>query len=249
MKSSNPILRAFFLTALLSSCLLAQTPADVSTYPNPNLLPGKGPTNVWDGLAKTWAKRHQAWAGHETADHGSLGFLGDSITQGFDPLSSYFPGLKVANRGIGGDTTRGVLYRLDSDVLALDPDGVVLLIGTNDIGIGADPDDVVDNIKAILARLKAHNAKMPIIVCLVMPSSGAQHRPADKIKKLNAAIAQAIQGDDQVHLCDTWNIYADEHGDSPAALFPDHLHPNKEGYEKWVAALQPILAKLNLSHS
>ena len=32
-----------------------------------------------------------------------------------------FPGVKVANRGISGDTTRGVLIRLQEDVLALDP--------------------------------------------------------------------------------------------------------------------------------
>jgi lysophospholipase L1-like esterase len=48
-------------------------------------------------------------------------------------MGNSFPGLKVANRGISGDTTRGVLIRMQGDVLALNPKGVVILIGTNDL--------------------------------------------------------------------------------------------------------------------
>lgn len=56
-------------------------------------------------------------------------FLSDSITQGWgNTLGGSFPGLKVANRGISGDTTRGMLLRLKEDVLALEPRAVVLLV-------------------------------------------------------------------------------------------------------------------------
>ena len=42
---------------------------------------------------------------------GAVVFLGDSITQGWGGgLGAAFPGVKVANRGISGDTTRGVLH-------------------------------------------------------------------------------------------------------------------------------------------
>ena len=247
MKSKHRLLPGALLSLVLSATLWAQTATDVSHYPDPATLPGKGPTNVWNGLAKVWAQRHERWAGHAAADHGALVFLGDSITQGFEPLSNYFPGMKVVNRGIGGDTTRGILYRLDADVLDLEPEGIVLLIGTNDLGIGADPDDVLDNIKAILARIKAHNSHTPVIVCTVMPRSDGHVSRAEKIRKLNAGITQAIQGDPQCSLCDTWSLYADANGDCPASEFPDRLHPNKVGYQKWVAALQPILAQQSLT--
>ena len=46
-------------------------------------------------------------------------FLGDSITQGWGTLEADFPGKLVANRGISGDTSRGVRYRLREDVLDL----------------------------------------------------------------------------------------------------------------------------------
>ena len=49
------------------------------------------------------------------------------------------PTLNVANRGISGDTTRGMLLRLDDDVLSLDPSAVVMLMGTNDLEEQAEP--------------------------------------------------------------------------------------------------------------
>lgn len=245
MKSKRRLLPSILAAVLIAATVLAQTSPDVS-YPDPSTLPGKGPTNVWNGLAATWAKRRQGWAGHSQQDHGALVFLGDSITQGFEPLSQFFPGVKLANRGIGGDTTRGVLYRLDPDVLNLDPEGIVLLIGTNDLGIGADPDDVIDNIKVILARIKAHNARTPIIVCLVMPRGNGDVKLTGKIRKLNSGIQQAIQGDPQFTLCDTWSLYADANGNCPADLFPDRLHPNKAGNQKWADALKPLLQQRNL---
>ena len=251
-KNRKVVFVFLFAAAVLLTRASAQPAAtgavDVSKYPNPALLPGKGPTNVWRGLATRWAERHQEWAGHETADHGAVVFLGDSITQGWNSLARDFPEYHVANRGIGGDTTRGVLYRMQQDVLDLDPDAVVLLIGTNDIGIGADPDDVADNIKEILGRIKAHNPHTPVVVCSVMPSSATQSRPADKIKRLNAAIAERIKGDPEFTSCDTWTLFADANGDAPREIFKDLLHPNAAGYEKWTATLRPILASLNLKH-
>ncbi len=68
--------------------------------------------------------------------------MGDSITQDWgDHLGLYFPGFKVANRGISGDTTRGVLVRI-ADVVSPDPRAVVILAGTNDLEEGAHPETV-----------------------------------------------------------------------------------------------------------
>lgn len=221
--------------------------SDVSQYPrDPSLLPGKGPAATWSGLPKLWAQRHAAWARTANQDQGAVVFLGDSITQGWYSLANAFPNLKVANRGIGGDTTRGVLYRLKADVLDLDPKAIVLLIGTNDIGNGAKPEDVADNIEAILRDIKQFNPALLVIVCEVMPRSDRNLHAAPRIEKLNALVAAAIKNDPQFTLCDTWSLYADKDGDCPKDEFPDLLHPNAVGYEKWAAALKPVFAKLNL---
>ena len=120
-------------------------------------------------------------ASEREQDRGAVVFLGDSITQGWGGgLGAAFPGVKVANRGISGDTTRGVLIRLQEDVLALDPAAVVLLIGTNDLEEGATPEVIAGNLKLILAALEKHDPKLRIVLCLVFPSSATKKRPAEQ---------------------------------------------------------------------
>ena len=157
--------------------------------------------------------------------------------------------MKVANRGISGDTTRGVLLRLEEDVLALHPTAVVLLIGTNDLEEGATPEVVAGNLKLILAALKRHDARMPIVLCQVFPSSATEKRPAEQIRALNALYLAAVKNDAQVTYLETWPLFADPSGDATVAEFPDLLHPNEIGYAKWAAALRPVFATLRLSET
>jgi len=234
-----------FLASLSVIVLLAGCKTDVSHYPAnaATVLPGKGPLQTWPGFTNVWAQRHAEWRRDTNNENGAVVFLGDSITQGWRTVAKDFPDLRVVNRGIGGDTTRGVLYRLNADVLSLKPAAVVLLIGINDLGNGGKPEDAADNVKAILRALKKSNPRMPIIVCKVMPS---KHQLADKIEQLNALVDEIVKSDPQCVRCDTWSIYADENGDCKKEEFPDMLHPNAGGYVKWTNALKPILAQLNL---
>src|SRR5439155_9865433 len=178
-------------------------------------------------------------------DRNAVVMLGDSITEGWrDDFTAWFPGMKIANRGISGDTSRGVLIRLGEDVLALQPQAVVLLIGTNDLEEKASPETIAANLKLILAETARHDPKMPIVLCQVFPSSASKSRPADKIKKLNQLCAEAVKGNPQLTLLETWPLFADANGDAIPAEFPDLLHPNLAGYAKWAAALRPVFATL-----
>ncbi len=206
-------------------------------------LPGAGPIRRYDWFKNLWVKRRQMWAQQIQQDQNALVFLGDSITQGWNAdMGGSFDDVKVANRGISGDTTRGVLLRLEEDVISLNPSGVVILIGTNDLEEAASPEIITGNLKLILAALKKHNAKMPIILCNVFPSSETKKRPTAQIKKINQLYAAAIKGDPQITLLDTWALFANANGDAKKEEFPDLLHPNKKGYARWAAALRPILA-------
>src|SRR5262249_34469335 len=134
-------------------------------------LPGAGPIRRYDWFKKLWEEKRTGWAKRVEQDQGAVVFLGDSITQGWgDDLGKAFGDLKWANRGISGDTTRGMLLRLKEDVLSLKPRAVVLLMGTNDLEEKAEPETIVDNLKLIVAELKKHNSAMPIILCKVFPS-------------------------------------------------------------------------------
>ncbi len=208
-------------------------------------LPGEGPIRRSDWFRKLWTDRRTAWTARAERDRNAVVLLGDSITQGWgEDFSGWFPGMKIANRGISGDTSRGVLIRLQEDVLALDPQAVVLLIGTNDLEEKADPETIAANLRLIIAELARHEPKIPIVLCQVFPSSAAKSRPSDQIKKLNQLYGAVVKGNAQVTVLETWLLFADAKGDAIAAEFPDLLHPNGAGYAKWAGALRPVFATL-----
>jgi lysophospholipase L1-like esterase len=251
----------FSAAALLTFCLLvvgrtaavaqAQAVAEKQTATGRELpesddgLPGAGPIRRVDWFRGFWRNRRGTFAERADRDREAVVFFGDSITEYWgDDFRGDFGSLKVANRGISGDTTRGLLVRLDDDVLALAPRGVVLLAGSNDVELGAAPQTIADNIKLIMERLKRHNPKMPIVLCQVMPSAGSRERPADKVKELNRLLADAAKGNEQVTVLDTFALFANPQGEANREEFPDLLHPNRAGYTKWKAGLWPILATL-----
>jgi len=245
------------LSAFATSVAVAQTNANVSQVnqrfqipATDDSLPGAGPMRRADWFQKVWTERRSAWAGRVTHDQGAVVFLGDSITQGWgEDFREHFPEMRIANRGISGDTTRGVLYRLKDDVLVVNPAAVVLLIGTNDLEEQADPEVIASNLKLILAAFKQHNSNMPVVLCRVFPSSTTKKRPADKIKQVNALYAAAVKGDPQVIWLDTWTLFANSQGDAKPEEFPDLLHLNAAAYRKWAAALEPIFATLGFAET
>jgi lysophospholipase L1-like esterase len=206
-------------------------------------LPGAGPIRRGDWFLPVWKERRMLFDSHREEDQGAVVFLGDSITQGWgDDFHGIFGSMKAANRGISGDTTRGMLVRLDEDVLALDPSAVVMLMGTNDLDDGATPKVIAGNVRLIIGALHKHDADMPILLCLVMPSSPEKNRPVEKIREVNRLYREIAKDyPDQVTVIDTWTVFANDEGNAKPEEFPDLLHPNVAGYSKWAAALEPPL--------
>lgn len=208
-------------------------------------MAGEGPVRRYDWFVNLWNQKRKQWSERVQADQGAIVFFGDSITQGWgDDFQGKFPGLKLANRGISGDTTRGMLYRLNEDVLALKPKGVVMLMGTNDLEEKAEPVMVRNNVELIIEQINKFDNKTPVVLCLVFPASEQKSRPASKIKAINDMLTKLASDFDNVTLVDTWTIFANDAGDAKPEEFPDLLHPNEAGYSKWRAALTPAFKKL-----
>lgn len=214
--------------------------------PPSNQFPGAGTVQSGTWFRSLWLSRRTQWSKDVARDEGAVVFFGDSITQGWGSLATDFPQLKVANRGISGDTTRGLRYRLVEDVLALHPKAVHMLIGTNDLDQGTEPEVVLANMKAIIGELHTANPAMPVILSKVMPRGAKPGLFPEKIKVLNGLYEDAFKSDPLVTFCDTWSLFDDGTGQCKVEEFPDRLHPNAIGYTKWKAALDPIFAKLKL---
>ncbi|MFM7058390.1 MAG: GDSL-type esterase/lipase family protein [Planctomycetota bacterium] len=245
---------SFILTACSLTCPLghatpaiAQSPADVRLPDSDTGLPGAGPIRRYDWFRNLWQQRRAAWQQRQQSDQGSVVFLGDSITQGAgDDFQGLFPGLKIANRGISGDTTRGMLIRLQADVLSLSPKAIVMLMGTNDLEEAAAPEVIAANVRLILEQIAKAHPETPIVLCQVFPSSAEKKRPADSIRSINQLLQQVARGNRQVTVIDTWTLFANAAGDANASDMPDLLHPNERGYRRWAGALRPVFATLGL---
>jgi beta-glucosidase len=197
---------------------------------------------------ETWKKLH---AGHrERTKKGGVDvvFLGDSITQGWGGAGAkvwrnrYEP-LNAVNYGIGGDTTREVLYRLNDGILdGIKPKAVVLLIGTNNFGLTSDtPADVGKGVEAVVrnVRKKAPDAK--ILLLGIFPRDKAVGTAfRKKIAEANAAIAKIADGKSVVYL-DIGKKFLAADGTLPAEIMPDALHLSEKGYGIWADAIEEQL--------
>jgi lysophospholipase L1-like esterase len=199
--------------------------------------------------AKTEA--YKAMNGH--AQRGQTVFAGDSITEGYR-VAEWFAGYtaetgqQVLNRGINAETSAQLLARWADTVLALEPSRIVLLIGTNDLAKGAEPEAVAANVKAMLAAAKQAVPDCRVIVQAVYPiNPGAvggiirlamvgKKSPA-KIARLNALLADAAKEAGATFL-DLTPALAGPDGLLDARLAIDGLHPNAAGY----AVITPLVA-------
>jgi lysophospholipase L1-like esterase/dienelactone hydrolase len=221
---------------------LATSQFTALAMPPENVFPGAGPLQMAPWFQKLWMMRRLEFSRNKDKEQRAVVFFGDSIIEGWETLANDFPNLKVANRGISGDTSRGLRYRLKEDVLDLHPRVVSLLIGTNDLALGGTPAQVIDNIRAIVAELEKQNRTVRVVMNLVMPRAPKPGLFPEKIRDLNALIVQFATKDPRVVICDTWSTFDDGTGSCRKEEFRDMLHPNKAGYAKWKAALDEAFA-------
>jgi len=177
-------------------------------------------------------------------------FIGDSITDLF-PLDDYFADLDLAcyNRGIGGDTTSGVLRRIEVSITELAPSKVVLLIGTNDINGGVEQDKIVANYREILATVRAALPDTEILLMSVIPQGDGLNGVAGidvaantaRILALNEEIRAMSDSDDKIHYFDIFTLLADENNRLKKEYSDDALHLNAGGFEVWAGLIKPYL--------
>jgi lysophospholipase L1-like esterase len=162
-------------------------------------------------------------------------FLGDSITESF-PLSTLFPDVAIKNRGISGDTTAGVLKRLDQ-VTAVQPHQIFLMIGTNDLGFGYPKETAIANYDEILRRITQEAPDTQVFVQSILPR---HKRYAADINDVNKEIASLAEKYTCVYV-DLFPTFADEAGGIRAEFSSDDLHLSNAGYAQWQQRIAPFV--------
>ena len=163
-------------------------------------------------------------------------FFGDSITEGWgrEGSAGFFPGKGWLNRGISGQTTAQMLVRFPQDVLALKPQVVVILAGTNDIAGNTGPSTqamIEDNLHAMVDLARAHGIR--VVLASVLPVSDYPWlpgtAPAPRVRALNTALKRYADAQQLVYL-DYYTPMANAAGGLDPQLADDGVHPTAKGY-------------------
>ncbi len=180
-------------------------------------------------------------------------FFGDSITDNWSKAGygGFFSGRPYVNRGVGGQTTSQMLLRFRPDVIALKPDAVVILAGTNDIAGNAGPvslETVQQNLATMAELAKLHGIRAVLGSLLPVsddkrdaagqPVTRTTARPPATLRALNAWMAEYARQNGHVYL-DYFTAVADTAGGLRPELNDDGLHPNAAGY----AVMAPLAEK------
>lgn len=164
-------------------------------------------------------------------------FLGDSITHRYD-LKKYYDNKNIINQGVEGDTTEDIINRLQTSIYDYNVRKVILLIGTNDIGIGKDP---IENIKLIINKIKSYDNSIEIIVESIYPINNTKNskikkdvvgtRNNEKIKETNKKIKEICK-EKNITYVNVYDELTDKNGNLKLEYTVEGLHISDDGYKK-----------------
>jgi len=181
-------------------------------------------------------------------------FVGDSITQqGAEPggyITLIDSMCKLENRssqfefvgaGIGGNKVYDLYLRMDDDVLAKNPDIVVIYIGVNDVwhktsyGTGTDPDKFERFYDAIIKKLKDKNTAAVLCTPAVIGEKTDFTNQQDGDMNKYSAIVRNIAKQNNLPLVDLrqkfldYNRQYNTENKEQGILTKDKVHLNAKG--------------------
>ena len=172
-------------------------------------------------------------------------FLGNSITDGSE-WAELFQNKRIKNRGISGDVTEGVLYRLD-EVTESMPARVFMLIGINDLARDISKETVFENISKIVSTINQQSPKTEVFVQSILPVNPAFGKfsghcsKTEEIKWINKKLG-AFCSQSKAQYVDLFSEFKNENDDFMNPQFTnDGLHLTGAGYLKWAEIIRPLL--------
>lgn len=164
-----------------------------------------------------------------------LVMYGDSITE-WGPWHDGIQGVTLANRGLSGDTTDGMKYRIESTT-ACQPKLICMMAGINDLSQGYSVDEIMENYSQMLKYWHERDIEVWVQSTLFV---------GQRLNELNSLVAQLNQ--ELIKLCNnTGADYIDlnavicPQGFLPLTCSADDLHLNSYAYGKWLSLLTPML--------
>jgi lysophospholipase L1-like esterase len=171
--------------------------------------------------------------------------LGNSITDGCE-WSELLQNPNIKNRGISGDITEGVLYRLD-EVTRSKPAKVFLLIGINDLARNIPADTVFQNICRIARNIQETSPSTEVYIQSILPVNPSFTKFGNHVsrtrdvmeinQKLNKWCVENSTG-----FIDLFYAFTEEDTNYLNPDFTnDGLHLTADGYYEWAEIISPFI--------
>lgn len=180
-------------------------------------------------------------------------FAGDSITHfwedyGGEEYVALTNRHSVLNLGYAGDQTQNLLWRLRHGELdGYRAKSVVLLIGTNNNGIGgSDPVQTAAGVKACLDTVREKQPQANVLLLGLLPravgsTDGDMTKDAADVRNRRTnEILRGLADGTRVMFVDLYEKFL-VRGKIPKELMGDYLHPTEKGYAIWRQAIEPLL--------
>jgi isoamyl acetate esterase len=181
-------------------------------------------------------------------------FFGDSITQAGVQPGGYIVRIDSMSKkeglsdqyeftgaGIGGNKVYDLYLRLEEDVLAKEPDVVVLYIGVNDVwhkssaGTGTDADKFEKFYQALINKMKAKNIRLILCTPAVIGEKTDFSNPQDGDLNQYSKIIRGLASKNSLPLVDlrqaflTYNLQNNPENKDRGILTSDRVHLNAKG--------------------
>jgi len=168
--------------------------------------------------------------------------VGDSITEAWSTTNIMHP--FVTNYGISGDTTVGVLNRINQ-IINAKPNVIFLNIGINDLQFGLG-NTLIERYTQIITLLKLN--KIEVYCCAIRPVNNFMPQGNrvfnDFIININEAISCKAKENGCIYVPETFNIhFNDAFRQMYSTHSTDGLHLSPLGYEEEYKVLWPFIEK------
>lgn len=158
--------------------------------------------------------------------------IGDSLTDHAE-WGELFPGISIVNRGVTGDTTRGVLNRMDS-ISSTRANKAFVMIGINDLTQKESTEDVFSNYEEIITELKS-NGITPFVQSTIL-AGDSKKELNEMIEALNCQLEALSQREGLVFIDLNRGLTKD--GSLDKSFSVDDVHLNGEGYLVWKRSIE-----------
>jgi lysophospholipase L1-like esterase len=171
---------------------------------------------------------------------GEIIFLGDSLTDQGE-WAELLNDTKIRNRGIAGDTTEGLLERLD-EIVESQPAKIFLAIGTNDIwNEEKNLNKLTENYRQLISSIKNKSPQTKIYIQSILPINNQDFDVKivtnEKIIAVNQSLRQIAQEFSVTYL-DIYDSFLDSEKQLEKNYTSDGVHLTGRGYLFWSSLIK-----------